>query len=210
MTGGPRGLVQVYQAKPEMLVERSIRGWTAIGGICLFLNLDEFFAPPCPGRLNRQDSSTRAITLLFLNCPWSRRPSRIGTELCGVWEKAGFLGGMQCLGRGNHDFFEKRRLLRLLGNLPHVLVRRALLDLQALSSRLEMFHVRSPALDAAELLGPSDQNKVLVNNIHDDALSSRFASAELDASSSDLYAGHYYFLPLRTRDARPERNLRLA
>src|SRR5881397_1166303 len=115
----------------------------------------------------------------------------------------GFLGGMQCLSRGNNDFLEKRRFLRLLGSLRHVLVRRALFDLQALASRLEMFHVCSPALDTAELLGPSDQNKVLVNNIHDDALSSRFTSAELDAYSSDLYAGHSYFLPLRTRDAPP-------
>src|SRR5437867_8774159 len=117
---------------------------------------------------------------------------------------------MQFLGRGHYDFLEKRRFLSLLGNLRHILVRRALLDLQALASRLEVFHVRSPALDAAELLGPRDQNKILVNNIHDDALSSGLTSTKLDAYPSNLYAGHSYFLPLRTRDAPPERNLRLA
>src|SRR5712692_5483649 len=111
---------------------------------------------------------------------------------------------MQSLGRGNYDFLEERRFLRLLGSLRHVLVRRALLDLQALASRLEMFHVRSPALDAAELLGPSDQNKVLVNNVHNDALSSRFTSAELDAYSSDLYAGQF-LLPSPENAGRPPR-----
>src|SRR5712692_3241977 len=108
--------------------------------------------------------------------PTARRVANNLTRCKG--ERLGLLGGMQCFGRGNYDLLEKRRFLRLLGNLGHVLVRRALLDLQALASGLEMFHVSSPALDAAELLGPSDQNKVLVNNIHDDALSSSFTSAE--------------------------------
>ena|SRR5690349_3598470 len=89
-----------------------------------------------------------------------------------------------------HDLFQIIGLFRLFSYLGDIFVSSPFLDLNGFHGWLHMFHVGSTTTDPVQFLGPRDQNKVLVDNVDDDALASGFSAVEFYADASDFYCWH--------------------
>ncbi len=92
-------------------------------------------------------------------------------------------------------FFEGFGFLSFADCLRHILIGRALLDIDSVFGRFDVFDVRSSTTHARDLRWPSDKHEVLVDHVDYDAFLSRFPTVKFHADASDFDGGHRDNLP---------------
>ena len=97
-------------------------------------------------------------------------------------------------------FFERFGFLSFADSLRYILIGGALLDVDSVFGRFDVFNVRSSTTDARDLRWPSDKHEVLVDHVDYNAFLSRFPTVKFHTDTSDFDRGHRDNLPRQPRE----------